>query len=63
MDGRKLETGPNPSWMGFNERTWLDGYGHPHTEALRTTERYRRGDLGHLDIELTLDDPAAYSRP
>src|SRR3989442_9500927 len=49
--------------FGFNDRTWLDGNGHPHTEALRTTERYRRRDLGHLDIEVTLHDPAVYARP
>jgi len=49
--------------FGFNERTWLDSYGHPHTEALRMTERYRRRDFGHLDIEVTLNDPAVYARP
>ena len=48
---------------GFNERSWLDAFGHPHTEALRTTERYRRSDFGHLNIELTLADPAVYARP
>ncbi|MGH9253594.1 MAG: hypothetical protein ACRD3C_03395 [Vicinamibacterales bacterium] len=48
---------------GYNDRTWLDGNGHPHTEALRTTERYRRRDFGHMDIEVTLADSAAYSRP
>ena len=80
MDGRALETDPNPSWMGysvgrwdgdtlvvesfgFNDRTWLDAYGHPHTEALRMTERYRRRDFGHMDIEVTLNDPAVYARP
>jgi hypothetical protein len=49
--------------FGFNDRTWLDHDGHPHTEALRTTERYRRRDFGHLEIEVTLSDPAAYARP
>ena len=48
---------------GFNDRTWLDNDGHPHTEALRTTERYRRSDFGHLDIEMTLQDSAVYARP
>ncbi len=48
---------------GFNDRTWLDHDGHPHTEALRMTERYRRRDFGNLDIEVTLSDPAVYSRP
>ena len=80
MDGRALETDPNPSWMGysvgrwegdtlvvesfgFNDKTWLDRIGHPHTEGLRMTERYRRRDFGHMDIEITLNDPAVYARP
>jgi len=49
--------------FGFNDRTWLDHDGHPHTEALRVTERYRRRDFGHLDLEVTLSDPGAYARP
>jgi hypothetical protein len=49
--------------FGFNDRTWLDTSGHPHTEALRMTERYRRRDIGHMDIEVTLQDPAVYARP
>jgi hypothetical protein len=48
---------------GFNDRTWLDFAGHPHTEALRMTERYRRPDFGHLDLQVTLDDPKAYGKP
>jgi hypothetical protein len=48
---------------GFNDRTWLDGRGYPHTEALRVTERYRRADFGHLEIEVTFQEPAAYSKP
>ena len=48
---------------GYNDRTWLDRDGHPHTEALRMTERYRRQDFGHLEIEITLNDPAVYARP
>ncbi len=49
--------------FGFNDRTWLDTSGHPHSEALRETERYRRRDLGHIDIDVTLADPAVYARP
>jgi hypothetical protein len=80
MDGRTLETNPNPSWMGysvghwdggtlvvesfgFNDRTWLDHDGHPHTEALRMTERYHRRDFGNMDVEVTFSDPAAYAHP
>jgi hypothetical protein len=48
---------------GFNDRTWLDVMGHPHSEALHTTERYRRRDFGHLDVEMTLDDPEMYTKP
>ena len=48
---------------GFNDKTWLDLMGHPHSEALRVTERYRRRDFGHLDVEATFDDPAMYTKP
>jgi hypothetical protein len=48
---------------GYNDRTSLDLAGHPHTEALRLTERYHRLDLGHLDLQVTFDDPKAYTRP
>jgi hypothetical protein len=48
---------------GYNDRTWLDRDGHPHSEALHMTERYRRRDLGHMDIEVTLSDPKVYARP
>jgi hypothetical protein len=80
MDGRALETAPNPSWMGysvgrwegetlvvdsfgFNDKTWLNDHGLPHTEALRMTERYQRRDLGHLRIEVIFTDPSAYTKP
>jgi hypothetical protein len=49
--------------FGFNDRTWLDHDGHPHTEALRMTERYRRRNFGNLDLDVTLQDPGAYARP
>ena len=48
---------------GYNDQTWLDRNGHPHTEALRTTERYRRPDFGHLEYTLTLEDRAVYAKP
>ena len=48
---------------GYNDRTTLDLGGHPHTEALRVTERFRRRDAGHIDLQVTLDDPKAYTRP
>jgi len=48
---------------GYNDRTTLDLAGHPHTEALRVTERYHRRDAGHLDLQVTFEDPKSYTRP
>lgn len=48
---------------GFNDRHWLDGIGHPHSDKLTVIERFRRTDAGHLEIEITIDDPGTYSRP
>jgi hypothetical protein len=48
---------------GFNDKTWLDAMGHPHSEALRIGERYHRRDFGHMDVEVTLDDPQMYTKP
>ena len=48
---------------GFNDQGWLDNGGHPNTERLRVTERFRRRDFGHMDIEITIDDPGAYVKP
>ena len=48
--------------VGFNDQTWMDDSGLPHTDALRTTERFRRRDFGHLDLQVTVDDPKAYTR-
>ena len=48
---------------GFNDRTWLDFAGHPHSEGLHMTERFHRRDVGHMDLQVTLSDPAVYARP
>src|SRR5579864_5671201 len=48
---------------GFNDRTWLDFSGHPHSEALRTTERFRRRDFGHIDFEMIIDDSKTFAQP
>jgi hypothetical protein len=48
---------------GFNDKTWLDQMGHPHSEQLRLTERFRRVDYGHMVLEITVDDPKAFRRP
>jgi hypothetical protein len=49
--------------VGFNDKTWLSRYGQAHTEALRVRELYRRRDFGHLQVEVTFTDPAAYAKP
>ncbi|HTD45503.1 MAG TPA: hypothetical protein VK687_15040 [Bryobacteraceae bacterium] len=48
---------------GFNDKSWLDVIGHPHSEALRVVERYHRRDFGHMDLEMTFDDPQMYTKP
>jgi hypothetical protein len=48
---------------GFNDRSWLDFNGHPQTESLRITERFRRRDFGHMELEMVLDDPKVFARP
>jgi len=78
LDGRQLPKDPSPAWMGYsvghwegdtlvvestgyNDRTWLE-QGYPHTENLRLTERWRRGDFGHMSIDVTFSDPAIYEK-
>jgi hypothetical protein len=48
---------------GFNGKTWLDQDGNPTTEALHVTERFRRRNIGTLEVQITIDDPMAYTRP
>jgi hypothetical protein len=78
LDGRQLPKDPNPAFMGYsvghwdgnalvvestgyNERTWLER-GFPHTEYLHKTERIRRPDFGHLEMEVTYSDPKIYAK-
>ena len=50
--------------IGFNDRGWLDtGMGHPQTTALHVTERFRRINVGTLEIGITIDDAKAYTKP
>jgi hypothetical protein len=49
--------------IGFNDKFWFDNKGHPHREKLYTVERYTRTDLGHMAIEVSIDDPGAYMKP
>jgi len=49
--------------VNFNDKTWLDRVGHPHSEALHVVERFRRVDHDHLVDDITINDPKAYTRP
>jgi hypothetical protein len=49
--------------VGISDKAWIDVQGHPHTDALRLTERIRRVDQKTLEIEMTIDDPKTYSKP
>ena len=49
--------------VNFNEKTWLDRIGHPHSDALHVIEHIRRVDRDHLEDEITIDDPKAYTKP
>ena len=78
-DGRLLPADPTPTWnghrrgtgkggvgcktIGLRDGTWLDRAGSPMTDAARMTERFRRVSFGRLEIDATIDDPKAYTRP
>jgi len=47
--------------VGFNDKTWLDVAGHPHSEAMRLLERMRRVDHDTLIIDISIEDPQAYT--
>ena len=49
--------------IGQNGRTWLDMRGLPATDALRVVERFTRPTIGHIDIDVTIDDSKAYTKP
>jgi len=48
---------------GFKEEGWLDNAGHPRGQSMLITERFRRRDFGHIDLEISYDDPKYYTRP
>jgi hypothetical protein len=48
---------------GYNDKSWLSLSGIPHTEKLHTVERIRRPDYGHIEVEITMEDPAAFTGP
>lgn len=49
--------------VGFNDRTWLDFYGYPRSDALHLVERYKRVNATTLSLQFTVDDPKAYTGP
>ena len=49
--------------IGLTEETWLDDGGHPHSDALRVTERFRRSTAATMNVDITIDDPKAYTSP
>jgi len=49
--------------IGFNDKSFVGRPNYPHTEALRVTERYRRRDFGHIDLQITIDDAKTFARP
>jgi hypothetical protein len=49
--------------VGFNEATWIDYFGHPHTDMLHVIEKYSRPNRDTLHYEATFDDPGAYTKP
>jgi hypothetical protein len=49
--------------VGFNGKSWLDIIAHRQSGAAHLVERYRRRDFGHMDVEITIDDPTFYTKP
>lgn len=48
---------------GFNDKSWLDMVGHPHSERLHVTEKFHRTDFGHMQVQVTYDDPETLTQP
>ncbi|HEV2199595.1 MAG TPA: hypothetical protein VGR73_07230 [Bryobacteraceae bacterium] len=48
---------------GFNDKTWADRAGHPHSDMMKVTERFKRPDANTLAVDVTIDDPIAYTKP
>lgn|GEM_PF-180357 len=49
--------------IGFNDISWIDGQGHPHSKQMHLIEKFHRNDYGNLSIDVELDDPATYTKP
>jgi hypothetical protein len=48
---------------GLRDDTWIDWNGSVLTQAAKVREQIRRPDFGHLEIQVTVDDPKAYTKP
>jgi hypothetical protein len=51
------------NFLGEERASWLDVNGSPYSDALKMTERFRRPNFGTLEIDITIDDPKAYTKP
>ncbi len=60
--GRRVEASHVVSWSHEASSGW-DGLGRPRSEGMRVTERFHRRDVGHIDLEMTFEDPRYYTRP
>jgi hypothetical protein len=49
--------------IGYDDRTWIDHFGNPHSDQMRLVERYRRVDKDTLELDMTLTDPKTYTKP
>jgi hypothetical protein len=49
--------------IGFNDKSWIDSWGNPHSEDMHVVERYRRVDRNTLELRMTVTDPKAYTAP
>mgnify|MGYP003347988475 CR=1 FL=1 len=49
--------------VGLTERSWLDVRGHTHSDSLKLTERFRRIDFGHMEVQFTMVDPKTFTKP
>ncbi len=49
--------------IGFNDQSWLDAFGHTHTEALHVVERFTRRNFGLIELQLTVEDAKMYMKP
>jgi hypothetical protein len=49
--------------IGLNDKTWTDRFGTPHTEQLHVVERYRRVDDATIRVDLSVEDPGAFTTP